>query len=151
MPAWSIPGKYNVLNPRMRCQRVKMSISVWSSMCPICKAPVTFGGGITMEKTGPGAFESARKRLSRTQNSAQRPSICCGSYALAISRAMPAHSPVGYADSGVFCVIFDYTGSKVRSSNGLRDDFSSEPAGNRRELLLAQLVLDERFDVGLQD
>src|SRR5262245_20214117 len=123
MPAWSIPGKYNVLNPRIRCQRVKMSISVWSSMCPICKEPVTFGGGITMEKTGPGAFASARKRLSFTQNSAQRPSICCGSYALAISRAMPALSPVGYTDSGVYCAIPDYTGSKVGSSNHRDDDF----------------------------
>src|SRR5215471_12433892 len=117
MPAWSIPGKYKVLNPRMRCHRVRMSISVWSSMWPMCSEPVTFGGGITMEKTGPGACGSARKRLSLTQNSAQRRSICCGSYALAISRAMPAHAPDGYADLEVYCVNFDYTGSKVGSSN----------------------------------
>src|SRR6266436_2535019 len=43
----------------MRCQRVRISISVWSSMCPMCSEPVTFGGGITIENTGPGAFASA--------------------------------------------------------------------------------------------
>src|SRR5258708_5684206 len=32
IPAWSLPGRYKVLYPRMRCQRVRMSISVWSSM-----------------------------------------------------------------------------------------------------------------------
>src|SRR5467141_973863 len=77
----------------MRCQRVKISISVWSIMCPMCSEPVTFGGGITIENTGPGAFGSARKSCSRTQNSAQRGSICCGSYVLAISRAIRVPAP----------------------------------------------------------
>src|SRR5580704_5966085 len=77
----------------MRCQRVRMSISVWSSMCPMCREPVTLGGGITMENTGPGAFTSARNSCSLTQNSAQRGSISCGSYALAISRGIRAHTP----------------------------------------------------------
>src|SRR5579864_3818338 len=77
----------------MRCHRVKMSISVWSSMWPICSTPVTFGGGITTENTGPGALGSALNRASLTQNSAQRGSICCGSYALAISRAIECNSP----------------------------------------------------------
>src|SRR5215467_14474569 len=72
----------------MRCQRVRMSISVWSSMCPIWSDPVTFGGGMTMENTGPGALASARKSSSLTQYSAQRGSICCGSYVLGISRAI---------------------------------------------------------------
>jgi len=43
--------------------RVKISISVCSSMCPMCSDPVTLGGGITIENTGPGAFGSARKEL----------------------------------------------------------------------------------------
>src|SRR5215472_6185127 len=72
----------------MRCQRVRMSISVCSSMCPMCSEPVTLGGGITIENTGPGVLGSALNRASFTQNSAQRGSICCGSYALAISRAI---------------------------------------------------------------
>jgi len=32
----------------MRRLRVSASISVWSSACPMCIAPVTFGGGSTM-------------------------------------------------------------------------------------------------------
>src|SRR5689334_2076839 len=70
-----------------------MSISVCSSMCPMCSDPVTLGGGMTIENTGPGAFGSALNRASFTQNSAQRGSICCGSYALAISRAIECNSP----------------------------------------------------------
>src|ERR1700683_1867692 len=62
-------------------------------MCPICREPVTLGGGITMENTGPGALASARNSCSFTQNSAQRGSICCGSYALAISRAIRPDTP----------------------------------------------------------
>src|SRR2546430_369618 len=72
----------------MRCQRVRMSISVWSSMWPICSEPVTFGGGMTMQKASPGAAGSARKRSPFDQNSAHFPSISCGSYALEISRAI---------------------------------------------------------------
>src|SRR6267143_2326859 len=115
IPAWSIPGRYKVLYPRMRCQRVKISISVWSIMCPMCSEPVTFGGGITIENTGPGAFGSARKSCSRTQNSAQRGSICCGSYVLAISRAIRdpapehAYTVIAHVDTRAITLIFDYT------------------------------------------
>src|SRR5215472_8657780 len=91
IPAWSVPGRNSVLYPRMRCQRVRMSISVCSSMCPICSEPVTFGGGMTIENTGPRALGSALNRASFTQNSAQRGSIRCGSYALAISRAISCY------------------------------------------------------------
>src|SRR5580704_9989291 len=93
MPAWSVPGRYKVLCPRIRCQRVRISISVCSNMCPMCSEPVTFGGGITIENTGPGALGSALNSSSLTQYSAQRGSICCGSYALAISRAIPQSTP----------------------------------------------------------
>ena len=45
-----------MLSPRMRCQRTAVSMTVWSSMWPICSDPVTFGGGTTSEKVGPGAI-----------------------------------------------------------------------------------------------
>ncbi len=35
----------------MRCQRTATSIMVCSNMWPMCSDPVTFGGGMTMEKT----------------------------------------------------------------------------------------------------
>src|SRR5260370_40637441 len=59
----------------------------------MCSEPVTFGGGITIENTGPGAFGSALNSASFTQKSAHRGSICCGSYAFAISRAILCGSP----------------------------------------------------------
>src|SRR3989441_10963030 len=73
---------------RIRYPRVRMSISVCSSMCPMCSEPVQFGGGMTIENTGPGACASALYNFSFTQDSAQRGSICCGSYVFAISRAI---------------------------------------------------------------
>jgi len=48
-------------------------------MWPMCSEPVTFGGGMTMENTGPGAFTSARNRFSSAHFFAQRCSISCGS------------------------------------------------------------------------
>src|SRR6266852_1455454 len=107
----------------MRCHRVRMSISVWSSMWPMCNEPVTLGGGITMEKTGPGAAGSALNNSSFTQNSAQRGSICCGSYALAISRVMPRKSP-GFPvaqrkkEFAACRGIFEYTWHAPRTSIG---------------------------------
>ncbi len=38
------------VSPRMRCQRARMSISVWLSMWPMCRRPVTLGGGRSMVK-----------------------------------------------------------------------------------------------------
>src|SRR5712692_3806460 len=65
----------------MRCHRVRMSISVWSSMWPMCSDPVTLGGGMTMEKRGPGALRSAWKMPVSTHHRDQCGSNCCGSYA----------------------------------------------------------------------
>ena len=63
-----------------------MSICVWFSMCPMCKRPVTFGGGSNNVNTG---RVSSSERLGRgiaTENSfsliqysAQRVSIAPGS------------------------------------------------------------------------
>ena len=49
MPAWSVPGCQRTLSPCMRCQRVRMSISVCWNACPMCSVPVTFGGGSWIE------------------------------------------------------------------------------------------------------
>src|SRR5258706_437339 len=73
----------------MRFQRTVASISVCSSICPICRAPVTFGGGITMEKTGfPCASVEARYKLRSTHKRAHFGSIPEGSYDLASSSGM---------------------------------------------------------------
>src|SRR5712664_476213 len=101
-----------------------MSISVCSSMCPMWSEPVTFGGGMTIENTGPGAVASALNRASFTQKSAHRGSICCGSYAFAISRAIPMRFSRVTAGLGPpvleqfrsFRVIFDYTRGKAVAS-----------------------------------
>ena len=49
MPAWSVPGIHSVLKPCIRFMRIRMSCSVLFRACPRCSAPVTFGGGMTME------------------------------------------------------------------------------------------------------
>src|SRR5205823_2422204 len=38
-------GIQSVISPRIRRQRTRMSDSVCSNMCPMCRLPVTFGGG----------------------------------------------------------------------------------------------------------
>ena len=43
-----------MLSPRMRCQRVAVSITVWSSMWPMCSDPVTLGGGTSQRKSRAG-------------------------------------------------------------------------------------------------
>src|SRR5712692_8082165 len=72
----------------MRCQRTMMSICVWLSMCPMCKRPVTLGGGNNSVNTGrvsPGAGVGTENSFSLIQYSAQRASIAPGSYALGSS------------------------------------------------------------------
>ena len=147
-----------------------MSISVCSNMCPMCSEPVTLGGGITIENTGPGALGSALNSSSFTQYSAQRGSICCGSYAFAISRAIQCGSPgkisaqLLHARPFFFRVIFDYTGAKPVASirriqrhqmplllmNGKLEAICEVPGGELR-LLGLQLFLDHRFHDRLQD
>src|ERR1039457_4554204 len=84
IPAWSVPGSHNVLSPRMRCHRVVTSISVCSSMCPMCSDPVTLGGGMTSENTGPGLLLEARKMPESIHHCAQCGSNRNGSYTLSI-------------------------------------------------------------------
>src|ERR1700678_1462087 len=89
MPAWSVPGSQRVGSPFMRCQRVRMSISVWLSMWPMCRRPVTLGGGRRMvnfvvPSCAFSGVETSNKR-SLTQYSAQRSSMTDGSYAFGSS------------------------------------------------------------------
>ena len=69
IPAWSVPGCQSVSSPCIRCQRVRMSCSVLLNAWPMCKEPVTFGGGIITEKAGrPGlALAPAAKALASSQ------------------------------------------------------------------------------------
>ena len=53
IPAWSVPGSQRHGLPDMRAKRVMMSCKVTNMACPMCNLPVTFGGGIAMEKGGP--------------------------------------------------------------------------------------------------
>src|SRR5262245_19300733 len=71
-----------------------ISISVCSNMCPMCKLPVTLGGGSS--RVNPGSFFAlvaasgvvTEKSFSLTQYSAQRGSIAPGSYVLGSSCAI---------------------------------------------------------------
>ncbi len=49
MPAWSVPRIHFVRLPRMRLRRISASCIVLLSAWPMCRAPVTFGGGIAIE------------------------------------------------------------------------------------------------------
>src|SRR4051794_20951022 len=66
----------------MRRQRICASMIECSNMCPMCRAPVTFGGGITSEKYGWPGRASAWNRLCDTHHSAQCGSKRWGSYTL---------------------------------------------------------------------
>ena len=50
MPAWSVPRTQSVLRPCIRRMRASASCIAPLSACPMCSAPVTFGGGIATEK-----------------------------------------------------------------------------------------------------
>src|SRR5260221_14194019 len=77
-----------VVSPSMRCQRTMMSISVWLSMCPMCRLPVTLGGGSSSVNalSGFAAGVGTSKSRSFTQYSAHFFSMVPGSYALGNSR-----------------------------------------------------------------
>jgi hypothetical protein len=54
MPAWSVPGSHNVSRPRIRSNRTSASWTVLLRPWPMCRMPVTLGGGITMTKGSAG-------------------------------------------------------------------------------------------------
>jgi hypothetical protein len=54
MPAWSVPKIHFVRRPRMRFRRISESWIEPLSACPMCSTPVTFGGGMAIEKFSSG-------------------------------------------------------------------------------------------------
>src|SRR5437667_6801459 len=64
---------------------MRMSWSVLLIACPRCSAPVTFGGGITMQYGSPGAAGSAWKHPSASHTRYASDSTDAGSYVLASS------------------------------------------------------------------
>ena len=49
IPAWSMPGCQSTSRPCMRLKRTRMSCSVLFRAWPMCRLPVTLGGGMTMQ------------------------------------------------------------------------------------------------------
>src|SRR3954447_22149685 len=54
MPAWSVPRIHFARRPRWRWKRINVSWTEPLSAWPMCSAPVTFGGGIAIEKFSSG-------------------------------------------------------------------------------------------------
>ena len=50
MPAWSVPKIHFACLPAMRLRRISASWIEPFSAWPMCRAPVTFGGGTAIEK-----------------------------------------------------------------------------------------------------
>ena len=46
--AWSVPGTQQAFLPSIRALRINTSWMVLFNIWPMCKTPVTFGGGMTM-------------------------------------------------------------------------------------------------------
>src|SRR5687768_5755090 len=67
----------------MRFQRTITSCSVSVNAWPMCREPVTFGGGMTMENEGSRREGSALKKPLSSQSRYQRGSTAFGSYAFA--------------------------------------------------------------------
>ena len=61
MPAWSEPGSHSVGRPRMRATRAITSCRVTNMAWPMCRAPVTLGGGMAMQNGSPVASGSGAK------------------------------------------------------------------------------------------
>lgn len=74
-----MPGRHNTFLPRRRWKRTIVSIRAVSKPWPMCRLPVTFGGGITTEKGSPGAFGSGWKAPAASQAACQRASVPAGS------------------------------------------------------------------------
>ena len=80
MPAWSVPRIHFVLRPCMRAWRIRPSWIEPLSAWPMCSAPVTFGGGIAIEKFSCGEPSgSGWKRPDCSQRSNTRGSASEGS------------------------------------------------------------------------
>ena len=67
MPAWSVPGCHSTSRPCMRRQRISVSCTVKVSAWPMCRLPVTLGGGIMMVKGVAGLAGSQAKAPALSQ------------------------------------------------------------------------------------
>mmetsp|Transcript_6070 Transcript_6070/g.19785 ORF Transcript_6070/g.19785 Transcript_6070/m.19785 type:complete len:236 (+) Transcript_6070:2938-3645(+) len=100
MPAWSVPGTYNVASPFMRCHLVNESSIAAVRAWPKWRLPVTFGGGITMTNF---CFALSCATFSASQpyqplashHSCHEASTSDGSYVLAIAGARIFFWPLG--------------------------------------------------------
>ena len=80
IPAWSVPRIHFVLRPCMRAWRISASWIEPLSAWPMCSAPVTFGGGIAIEKFSSGEPSgSGWKSPDCSQRSNTRGSASAGS------------------------------------------------------------------------
>lgn len=70
IPAWSVPGTHSALRPFMRWKRMIESWMALVRAWPMCRAPVTFGGGMTMTKGS----------LSESISGLKKPHSCHQSY-----------------------------------------------------------------------
>src|SRR5258708_3977357 len=126
-----------------------MSLSVCSNMWPMCRLPVTFGGGsrIVNEDLSPRSTESGvgwAKSLSRTQYSAQWSSMAVGSYALGKSCGMRVVSePRDFAQKPRFHKDFRQ-GITLHSSRFGNPAFR-RPACHQREKPKAAPSMDAAF------
>src|SRR3954454_3549639 len=72
----------------MRRQRISTSCSVLLRACPMCRAPVTLGGGMTMLKGWRSSLGRAAKYCCSCQWADQRCCAAWGSYCLSSSVGM---------------------------------------------------------------
>src|SRR3954471_10789969 len=112
----------------MRRRRLIASIRVWLSAWPMCREPVTFGGGSTIENGGFSDEASAVKYPAATQRSYIGASSAAGSQA-------PGRSVVC---CGAFSVTMDKSTNpsrRVTQGEGTRDGTASAAAGSGRPAL----------------
>ena len=69
IPAWSVPGCHSTFRPCIRFRRISESCTVPFSAWPMCREPVTFGGGNAMQYGSPGSSGSASNACASIQRS----------------------------------------------------------------------------------
>src|SRR5690606_14861382 len=78
--AWSVPGTQQASLPSILALRMSTSWMVLFSVCPICRTPVTLGGGITMQYGSLSRFGDDRKKPCSIQYRYHLSSTPAGSY-----------------------------------------------------------------------
>mmetsp|Transcript_5126 Transcript_5126/g.18346 ORF Transcript_5126/g.18346 Transcript_5126/m.18346 type:complete len:327 (+) Transcript_5126:2424-3404(+) len=100
IPAWSVPGTHSASYPDIRRHRTIVSWMLFVSAWPMCKAPVTFGGGITTTNLGLLDPIVGLKYPSLSHHSYHPASTPAGLYAFAIgTTAGSLYSPFGTASA----------------------------------------------------